>query len=164
VILAVLFLALVLTGGAKKKAAPRSGGGGLVLVLLVAGLAFGASRPAGPATSGVAAVAPDGGPAGTAGLAPEMLSAVNALDAAMGGDLVITSGYRSAADQARVCASTSLPCAPPGRSLHQRGLAIDAANWEEAAAVLAAHPEIPLCRPFPQRDPVHFSHVNGSEC
>lgn len=159
---AVVIALLFAFGGAKPKPAPRSaGGGGLLVVLLVAGLAMSADRPAAPAAPAVAAAS---APAGSDGLDPAMQAAVRDLDAAMGGTLDIVSGYRSAADQARVCASTSLPCAPPGRSLHQRGLAVDVANWREAAAALAASPEIPLCQPLPDRDPVHFSHADGGEC
>lgn len=152
---AVVVLALLLTaGGAKRKPPPKAGGGGLLLVLLVAGLAVAAA----PGSS-------DGQPsAGTGGLTPEMVEAVAQLEAAMGEPLVVNSGYRSAADQARVCATGVRPCAPPGRSLHQAGLAVDVANWALAARTLQAHPEIPLCQPMPDADPVHLSHRNGSEC
>ena len=37
----------------------------------------------------------------------------------------ITSAFRSVEDQARVCAQVSGPCATPGRSAHQFGLAVD---------------------------------------
>lgn len=131
------------------------GGGGILLAALL--FAVMAANPA-----------PGAQPAGsverTAGLTPAMQDAVAQLDAAMGGDLNIASGYRSAAEQARVCAEVSGPCAPPGWSMHQYGLAIDVRNHEEAAAALAAHPEIPLCQPLPSNDAVHFSHVDGSEC
>ena len=155
-VVAVVVLALLLSsGGAKRKASAKSGGGGgLLLVLLVAGLAMAAAPgdARGPASTG------------TGGLTPEMVDAVRQLETAMGEPLVVTSGYRSAADQARICATGVQPCAPPGRSLHQAGLAVDVANWAHAARTLRAHPEIPLCQPMPDRDAVHLSHRSGSEC
>lgn len=56
----------------------------------------------------------------------------------------LNSGYRSAADQARVCAETSNPCAPPGTSNHQgkkypKGAA-DVTNEAELNKVLAKKP------------------------
>jgi hypothetical protein len=134
----------------------KSGGGGTILALLLFALI--ASNPQAAGTQ------PAGPVEGDEGLTPAMQDAVAQLDAAMGGELVINSGYRSAAEQARVCAEVSAPCAPPGRSLHQHGLAIDVANHEQAAAALRAHPEIPLCQPLPDSDAVHFSHRDGSEC
>jgi hypothetical protein len=110
----------------------------------------------------------DGVPGSTAdyvaALAPPMRDAVRALDEAMGGQLRITSGYRSAAYQAELCGRLPGPCAPPGRSLHQRGTAIDVGNWPAAAAALAANPHIPLCQPLPRADAVHFSLAGAGEC
>jgi hypothetical protein len=97
-------------------------------------------------------------------LAPQMQVAVRALNQAMGGTLVINSGYRSAAYQAQLCQEVTGPCAPPGRSMHQYGLAIDVGNWQAALAALRANPEIELCHPLPENDAWHFSHLSGSEC
>ncbi len=98
-------------------------------------------------------------------LDPDMQVAVARLDELMGGDLRISSGYRSAAYQAQLCQRVSGPCAPPGRSMHQYGLAIDVGNWQEALATLRAHrDEIALCHPLPENDAVHFSHLKGREC
>lgn len=97
-------------------------------------------------------------------LAPQMQDAVRQLDAAMGGGLRINSGYRTAGYQAELCERVDGPCAPPGRSLHQQGLAIDTPDHAAAASALAAHPEIPLCQPLPDRDAVHLSHADGREC
>lgn len=54
----------------------------------------------------------------------------------------VTSGYRSEADQARVCSETSGPCAAPGESNHQGkrypGCAIDVSDPAGLAAALPA--------------------------
>lgn len=54
----------------------------------------------------------------------------------------VTSGYRSAADQARVCATTTNPCAAPGTSNHQGksypGCAVDVSD---AAGLVRALPK-----------------------
>lgn len=97
-------------------------------------------------------------------LAPQVEAAVRQLDAAMGGGLRIRSGTRTAAYQARLCPKVAGPCAPPGRSMHQYGLAIDTPDYVRAAAVLRAHPEIPLCQPMPDTDANHLSHHDGTEC
>lgn len=101
-----------------------------------------------------------------AGLDPDFQVAVNQLNAAMNGTLQINSGYRSPADQARVCreAPPGRPCAPPGRSMHQQGLAIDVQNYGEASRVLAQHPEINMCWPNIPNDAFHFSYGDGREC
>lgn len=97
-------------------------------------------------------------------LAPAMQEDVRKLNEAMGGTLQITSGYRSAAYQAELCKRVAGPCAAPGQSMHQYGLAIDVANHEAALAAIEANPDIGLCQPLPANDAVHFSHVTGREC
>lgn len=56
-----------------------------------------------------------------------------------GARFTVSSGYRSVAEQARVCSETSGPCAEPGKSNHQGraypGCAVDI----EGAESLAAH-------------------------
>lgn len=103
------------------------------------------------------------------GLDPDMQRAILQVEQALGRGLELTSAYRSAAGQARVCAqvrqrSPNALCAPPGRSLHQAGLAIDVANPGDVVAALATDPSIELCQPFPSNDAVHFSHSTGREC
>jgi hypothetical protein len=47
------------------------------------------------------------------------------------------------------------PVAPPGRSAHERGAAVDvAAGFTERLAAVAAR--VGLCRPYPKTDPIHW--------
>ncbi len=98
------------------------------------------------------------------GMQFEMRVALLRVEEALGGPLVLASGFRTPAYQAQLCQVVEGPCAPPGRSMHNIGLAIDVVNYQAVAAVLASHPEIPLCQPLPSNDAVHFSHSNGNEC
>jgi hypothetical protein len=74
----------------------------------------------------------------------------------------ITSGYRSEGDQARVCAATAYPCARPGTSAHQYGLAVDMVAGGSVNS--AEHKFLRVCadyigfRPIIPADPVHFEH------
>lgn len=65
----------------------------------------------------------------SSGLDPEFLSRFNAWNSSLGGILSITSGFRSRAQQQRLydmyLAGTGNLAAPPGSSMHERGLAID---------------------------------------
>ena len=99
-------------------------------------------------------------PAGarTEGLTPEMIAAVARAGALLGTSVPISSGWRSAAQQAALWADRHLnpyPVAPPGASMHERGLAIDVPRSFVATlrtvAVVAG-----LCQPLPSSDPVHF--------
>ena len=98
------------------------------------------------------------------GLALPMKVALLRVEQAMGQPLVLTSGFRTAAYQAQLCARVDGPCAPPGRSMHQFGLAVDVGNYGAVVAVLRADPSIPLCQPLPANDAVHISHALGREC
>lgn len=133
---------------------PRMGGGG------------GGGAPAGGGGGGGAGTNGNGGNVEQyiAALAPEMAAEVTKLNEAMGGTLVISSGYRSAAYQAQLCQRVTGPCAPPGRSMHQYGLAIDVGNWSAALTALRANPDINLCHPLPGNDDVHFSYGGSPEC
>lgn len=86
------------------------------------------------------------------------------LEKAMGQPLVLNSAYRSPAYQAVLCRRVSGPCAAPGQSMHNIGLAVDVGNWPAAAAAANADPSIGLCQPLPSNDAVHLSHVSGREC
>jgi hypothetical protein len=99
-----------------------------------------------------------------AGLSPEMQASILKLEDAIGGPLELNSGYRSASYQAQLCERVSGPCAPPGRSMHQYGLAIDVANHQQVAAAVNRDRSIGLCQPLPRTDAVHFSHATGREC
>jgi hypothetical protein len=77
----------------------------------------------------------------------------------------IESGYRSKADQARVCATGVKPCATPGKSRHQGkkfpNCAIDVPEAEAVELdkkLRAAHSPLKYAG---NKDPVHFSHPYG---
>jgi hypothetical protein len=95
---------------------------------------------------------------GTSGLTTEMTAAVSRASALLGRPVPISSGWRSPAQQAALWAgrhSNPYPVAPPGTSMHERGLAIDVprsfVTTLRAVAALAG-----LCQPLPVSDPVHF--------
>jgi uncharacterized protein YcbK (DUF882 family) len=92
------------------------------------------------------------------GLAPALVAAIGTTEAAMGRSIPIVSGYRSEAEQRRLWehrAENPYPVAPPGTSLHERGLAIDVAGWF-VPALARFGPSSGLCQPLPGVDPVHF--------
>lgn len=93
-----------------------------------------------------------------AGLDDRLVSAVTAAGVLLGEPVPIVSGFRSRAEQERLWArrqTNPYPVAPPGTSLHERGLAIDVPPMFVArlAAVAGA---VGLCHPLPLTDPVHF--------
>lgn len=101
------------------------------------------------------------GPAATrgeVGLASSLRAALARAAQVLGEPVPVTSGFRTRADQRRLWtarATNPYPVAPPGTSMHERGLAVDVpARLAERLA--AAAPSIGLCRPYPRRDPVHF--------
>lgn len=63
--------------------------------------------------------------AGTAGINPEFLSRVQAMIAAAPGKVSIGSGFRTRAQQAALFKAKPTLAAPPGRSNHEKGTAID---------------------------------------
>ena len=76
-------------------------------------------------------------------------------------NVTVTSGFRSTADQARVCRQTTGPCATPGRSAHQYGLAIDLVGG--ATVNSAEHKWVRdvaqvIGFGFVANDPVHLEH------
>lgn len=79
----------------------------------------------------------------------------------------VTSGYRSAADQARIYNSGVRPAAKPGTSNHEftayPGGAVDTSDPEILARILAHSPYADQLVYAGAKDPVHFSHPhNGS--
>lgn len=96
--------------------------------------------------------------AATRGLDPRLVGAIAAAEVLLGEPVPIVSGFRSRADQERLWAgrgANPYPVAPPGTSLHERGLAIDVpAAFADRLAVVAE--AAGLCRPLPATDPVHF--------
>ena len=92
------------------------------------------------------------------GLAPAMRAALARAGQLLGRPVPITSGFRTAADQRRLWdgrAANRFPVAPPGTSMHERGLAVDV-PLDVAERLAALGPASGLCRPYPQTDPVHF--------
>lgn len=92
------------------------------------------------------------------GLAPVMVAAIARAGQMMGTEVVVVSGWRSREEQERLWAfrsSNPYPVAPPGTSMHERGLAIDVpVDQVEALAAVAA--EVGLKQPLPEADPIHF--------
>jgi len=99
-----------------------------------------------------------GGAAGAvAGLAPAMKAALARAEQLLGEPVPVVSGYRSPATQASLWAnrgSNPYPVAPPGSSMHEKGLAVDVplAFVPRLAAVAA---QAGLCHPHAD-DPIHF--------
>ncbi len=92
------------------------------------------------------------------GLASSVRDALARAEAQLGIELIVVSGYRSPADQARLWASrdtSPYPVAPPGTSLHEQGLAVDVALNQAVRLAQIAHLS-GLCQPLPLLDPVHF--------
>jgi hypothetical protein len=79
----------------------------------------------------------------------------------------VDSGYRSYADQVRVCATGVKPCATPGTSNHQGTVfpsgAVDVSDAPQLSAILLASPFRNELVWAGAKDPPHFSHPhNGS--
>lgn len=100
-----------------------------------------------------------GGVAGaTRGLAAAMRAALGRAEQLLGRPVPITSGYRSTEAQAQLYANRGAnpyPVAPPGSSMHEKGLAIDVPA-DFVAQLLSVAPRAGLCQPYPGDDPIHF--------
>jgi len=99
-----------------------------------------------------------GGTGGVTGLAPAMRAALARAEQLLGEPIPITSGYRSPDKQAALFANRAANpyrVAPPGSSLHERGLAVDV-PVTFVPRLLSVAPRAGLCHPFPGDDPVHF--------
>lgn len=110
------------------------------------------------ATAAAEATAPPVTGGDRAGLAPIVLAALARAEDLLGAPVPVVSGRRSAAEQQALWedrASNPYPVAPPGTSLHERGLAVDV-PLALAPVLAAAAPRTGLCQPLPQTDPVHF--------
>ena len=95
---------------------------------------------------------------GTEGLTPAMAAAVAQAGVLLGSPVPISSGWRSTAQQAALWANRHLnpyPVAPPGTSMHERGLAIDVPG-PFVATLRTVAAAVGLCQPLPVSDPVHF--------
>lgn len=82
-------------------------------------------------------------PAGSEGLAPWFAARLGCLFARVPG-LVIVSGFRTGEEQARLHEEKPQLAAPPGRSMHELGLAADL-GYPSTTARDAAHREAPSC-------------------
>lgn len=99
------------------------------------------------------------------GLHPRMARAVRALIEAADGRVTVTSGHRSIADQAALWSDALARygtaekadnwVAPPGSSMHERGLAVDLGGDLGAAVRLIQRLRLPLVRPL-SHEPWHF--------
>jgi D-alanyl-D-alanine carboxypeptidase len=105
-------------------------------------------------------------------LHPALARAVDHLIEAADGAVTVTSGYRSSARQAQLYGAAlekwESPeiadnwVAPPGRSMHERGLAVDLGGDLALATGLIASLDLPLYRPLPN-EPWHFELVPGAQ-
>lgn len=105
----------------------------------------------------------EGAGAGLGDLAPAVRAALDRAARLLGRPVPITSGFRSAAEQAALFArraTLTYPVAPPGRSMHERGLAVDVPT-AFLPTLLPVAGAARLCRPYPRTDPVHFELCAG---
>lgn len=100
-----------------------------------------------------------GGAAGSStGLAPAMRAALARAGALLGRPVPVTSGFRSIAEQRALWArrhTNPYPVAPPGTSMHGRGLAVDVPR-SFVPLLLRVGRQAGLCQPYPRTDPIHF--------
>ncbi len=93
------------------------------------------------------------------GLDPRLVHALRQAETLLGERILVVSGLRSRADQARLWANRHnnvYPVAPPGTSSHEVGLAVDV-PLHSAHRLAAVAGQAGLCRPLPLADPVHFT-------
>jgi hypothetical protein len=103
------------------------------------------------------------------GLDPVLERAIDLLVARSNGGIHVVSGFRTRAAQDRLWEealdrygsdSAGKWVAPPGRSLHERGLAVDLGGDLELAADLVQALGLPLHRPLPN-EPWHFELIGS---
>ncbi|MGH2748685.1 MAG: D-alanyl-D-alanine carboxypeptidase family protein [Actinomycetota bacterium] len=109
-------------------------------------------------------------PASVDGLHPDLARAVRRLISAAHGAVRVVSGYRSPEEQAALWADALRRygsaeaaddwVAPPGRSMHNQGLAVDLGGDLDLAARLVRELGLPLHRPLPN-EPWHFELVGS---
>lgn len=109
-------------------------------------------------------------PAPIDGLHPDLAGAIRRLITAAHGAVRVVSGYRSPEEQAALWADALRRygsaeaaddwVAPPGRSMHNRGLAVDLGGDLDLAARLVRELGLPLHRPLPH-EPWHFELVGS---
>jgi hypothetical protein len=99
-----------------------------------------------------------GGRGSTTGLAPAMRAALARAEALIGRPIPVVSGFRSRSEQAALWArrgSNPYPVAPPGSSMHERGLAVDVPR-SYVPLLARMGRQAGLCQPYPRNDPIHF--------
>jgi hypothetical protein len=94
-------------------------------------------------------------------LKPALKVAIVKAEKELGHGLNLNSGYRTVAYQRELCARVSGPCAPPGQSMHNFGMAVDVSDYGQLAPIAG---KVGLCQPLPGDDAVHFSLASGPEC
>ncbi|MFN2389879.1 MAG: D-alanyl-D-alanine carboxypeptidase family protein [Actinomycetota bacterium] len=104
------------------------------------------------------------------GLDPRLAAAVQRLVQAAGGRVRVVSGFRDARSQQALWAEALARygsaeaaddwVAPPGRSMHERGLAVDLGGDLALAAGLVTRLSLPLHRPL-AHEPWHFELVGS---
>jgi Flp pilus assembly protein TadG len=104
------------------------------------------------------------------GLDPRLEQAVRSLVAAGRGSIRMVSGYRSPAEQSRLWTEALVRygspeaaddwVAPPGSSMHERGLAVDLGGDLGLAVKLVDQLHLPLWRPL-SNEPWHFELVGS---
>jgi LAS superfamily LD-carboxypeptidase LdcB len=105
-----------------------------------------------------------------AGLHPELKEAVDKLIAASDGSIQLVSGFRSHAHQQRLwnealarygsAEAADDWVAPPGHSMHEKGLAVDLGGNLELAVDLVRRLDLPLWRPM-EHEPWHFELIGS---
>ncbi|MBW3594166.1 MAG: D-alanyl-D-alanine carboxypeptidase family protein [Actinobacteria bacterium] len=105
-----------------------------------------------------------------AGMHPVLRASVEKLIAHSGGAVSVTSGYRSLREQQMLWTSALQRygsaeaaddwVAPPGHSMHEKGLAVDLGGDLALAARLVEELGLPLHRPLPH-EPHHFELVGS---
>jgi hypothetical protein len=104
------------------------------------------------------------------GLDPRLARAVEKVTEASGGRVYLRSGYRPPSRQAELWAAALARygdaetaddwVAPPGRSMHNRGLAVDLGGDLDLAVRLIDELGLPMYRPLPN-EPWHFELVGS---
>jgi hypothetical protein len=98
-------------------------------------------------------------------LQPLAMTAFKQAQRAVGGHIDVVQSYRSCEDQRKACLGICANpdgcpglCAPPGKSWHQLGAAVDVtqANLDDPA-IVAALETAGWCQALPNSDPGHFS-------
>jgi hypothetical protein len=104
------------------------------------------------------------------GVDPALAQAISVIIEAAHGAVYVESGYRSRAEQEILWADALRRygsaeaaddwVAPPGHSMHERGLAVDLGGDVELAARLVEQLRLPLYRPL-DNEPWHFEVVGS---